>query len=96
MLSGVATSLGARQVCQRAFDLSTERTVVPVQVSDREAVETCLTYLDNHRMLVEPACGAALALLYEKMVSLGEFSNVLVIVCGGATTTIESLSSFRG
>ncbi|MGE6660913.1 hypothetical protein ACQKEK_09250 [Pseudomonas sp. NPDC077408] len=47
-------------------------------------------------MLVEPACGASLALLYGNKVSLSEFSNVLVIVCGGSTTTIESLSSFRG
>lgn len=96
VLSGVATSLGARQVCKRAFDLSKERTVVPVQVTDQEAVAACLLYLNDHRTLVEPACGASLALLYGNKVSLGELSNVLVIVCGGSTATIESLTSFRG
>ncbi|MCI0994852.1 pyridoxal-phosphate dependent enzyme [Pseudomonas sp. ICMP22404] len=96
VLSGVATSLGARQVCQRAFDISKERRVVPVQVTDQEAVGACLVYLNDHRTLVEPACGAALALLYGNKVALSDFSNVLVIVCGGSTATIESLSSFRG
>ncbi|MFS0828803.1 pyridoxal-phosphate dependent enzyme [Pseudomonas phoenicis] len=95
-LSGVATTLGARQVCQRAFDISRERPVVPLQVTDREAVAACLGFLDDHRTLVEPACGASLALLYGNKVGLGGFGNVLVIVCGGSTATVESLTGFDG
>lgn len=94
-LTGVATSLGARQVCQRAFDLAKKRTVVPVIVSDREAVDACLSFLDDHRMLVEPACGASLAPLYGKKLDLNNFKNVLVIVCGGSTATVNSLSTFK-
>ena len=94
-LTGVATSLGARQVCQRAFDLTKKRTVVPVTVSDREAVDACLTFLDDHRMLVEPACGASLAPLYGKKLDLSNYKNVLVIVCGGSTATVKSLSIFK-
>lgn len=95
-VSGVATSLAARQVCRRAYEVSRERSVIPVQVTDREAVDACLAYLDDHRTLVEPACGASLALLYGNKVSLGELDNVLVIVCGGSTATIESLLAMRG
>ncbi len=95
-VSGVATSLAARQVCRRAFEVSKERPVVPVQVSDREAIEACLGYLNDHRTLVEPACGAALAVLYGGKISLAELNNVLVIVCGGSTATIESLLTLRG
>ncbi|WP_070885420.1 pyridoxal-phosphate dependent enzyme [Pseudomonas sp. D1-3] len=95
-VSGVATSLAARQVCRRAYEVARERPVIPVQVTDREAVDACLAYLDDHRTLVEPACGASLALLYGNKVSLGELDNVLVIVCGGSTTTIESLFAMRG
>lgn len=94
-LTGVATSLGARQVCQRAFDLAKKRTVVPVIVSDREAVNACLSFLDDHRMLVEPACGASLAPLYGKKLDLNNYKNVLVIVCGGSTATVNSLSTFK-
>lgn len=93
-VSGVATSLGARQVCQRAFDIAQAREVVPVQVTDREAVDACLAFLDDHRVLVEPACGASLATLYGAKVALGDFENVLVIVCGGSTATVEALRHF--
>jgi L-serine/L-threonine ammonia-lyase len=95
-LTGVATSLGARQVCQRAFDLAQKRPVVSVVVSDREAVESCKAFLDDHRTLVEPACGASLALLYGRKILVASPQNVLVIVCGGSTATMASLSSFRG
>lgn len=93
-LSGVATSLGAPQVCQRAFELAGERPVVPMQVTDREAVEACLAYLDDHRTLVEPACGASLALLYGRKLSLSKHDNVLVIVCGGSTATVDSMTRY--
>ncbi|QQP95249.1 pyridoxal-phosphate dependent enzyme [Lysobacter enzymogenes] len=95
-LSGVATSLGARQVCERAFALTRERPVIPLQVSDREAVDACLAFLDDHRTLVEPACGASLALLYANRLPPGVAGNVLVVVCGGSTATVESLSRFGG
>lgn len=95
-LTGVATSLGARQVCQRAFDLTREREIISLTVSDIQAVDACLTFLDDHRTLVEPACGAALAALYESQIDGSKFDNVLVVVCGGSTATNASLQGFKG
>ena len=95
-VSGVATSLAARQVCQRACDVAAERAVTALRVSDREAVDACLAFLDDHRTLVEPACGAALALLYAKKLPADGLKNVLVIVCGGATATVDALQHFTG
>jgi L-serine/L-threonine ammonia-lyase len=90
-LTSIATSLGARQVCQRAFELSQSGPVRSLLVSDQQAVAACLRFLDDHRLLVEPACGAALAVAYEHAEELQEFDNVLVIVCGGATASAENL-----
>jgi L-serine/L-threonine ammonia-lyase len=46
-------------------------------------------------MLVEPACGAALAAIYEKASPLMELSgDVLVVVCGGAATTRAQLDGW--
>ena len=94
-VSGVATSLGAKQVCQQAYDISQTHDIRSVLVSDKEAVEACFAFLNDHRVLVEPACGAGLAAIYAGKVDLSEFENVLMIVCGGSTTPIETLTQYR-
>jgi L-serine/L-threonine ammonia-lyase len=90
-IASIATSLGARQVCEQAFALSQSGKVHSVLVSDREAVAACSRFLDDHRLLVEPACGAALAVAYGKASALTAYQKVLIMVCGGATATAENL-----
>jgi L-serine/L-threonine ammonia-lyase len=74
-------------VSEQAFELARRHPIEPVVVSDREAVEACLRFMDDHRVVVEPACGAALALAYRAGETLARFERVLVIVCGGVTAT---------
>jgi L-serine/L-threonine ammonia-lyase len=90
-VTSIATSLGARQVCQQAFALSQSGRVRSLLVSDIEAVTACNRFLDDHRLLVEPACGAALAVAYAGAPALTACPKVLVIVCGGATATVDNL-----
>jgi L-serine/L-threonine ammonia-lyase len=90
-ISSIATSLGARKVSEQAFELARRHPVEPVVVSDREAVEACLRFMDDHRVVVEPACGASLALAYRAGEALARYERVLVIVCGGVTATVEQL-----
>jgi L-serine/L-threonine ammonia-lyase len=45
--------------------------------------------------VVEPACGAALAAIYENVEEIREFKTVAVIVCGGVTATIEQLKKWN-
>jgi len=92
---GVATSLGAKQVCQQAYDISQTHDIRSVLVSDKEAVDACFSFLTDHRILVEPACGAALAAIYAGKIDLSGFENVLMIACGGSTTPIETLTQYR-
>jgi L-serine/L-threonine ammonia-lyase len=94
-IEGVATSLGAKQVCDRAFTLAREHPVVSVLVDDRAAVAACLRFADDHRLVVEPACGAALALAYARTPVVERYERVLVIVCGGATATIAQLQAWN-
>jgi L-serine/L-threonine ammonia-lyase len=93
-ITSIATSLGARQVCPRAFYLAGEHPLVSAVVSDEEAVQACRSFLQDHRVLVEPACGASLALAYQRHAALQPYETVLVIVCGGATATIEHLMTW--
>jgi L-serine/L-threonine ammonia-lyase len=90
-MTSVATSLGAKEVCEEAFRAAQTHPIRCATVSDRVAVSACVRFLDDHRMLVEPACGAALALAYENAPELAGLEKVLVVVCGGATTTWEQL-----
>lgn len=94
-VTSVATSLGARQVCQQAFELSQQRPVYSHVVSDAHALEACERFLLDHRILVEPACGAALALAYEPSTQLKRYTSVLVVVCGGVTATLDQIRQWR-
>ena len=93
-ITSIATSLGARRVCEKSLSLAEARDVRSVVVSDRAAVSACQRFLDDHRLLVEPACGASLAVAYNYSLELEGLSSVLIIVCGGATITADQLRTW--
>ena len=95
-ITSLATSLGARKVCQQAFDWAQRHPIASLVVSDRAAVTACERFLDDQRILVEPACGAALSAVYEPAAALQTVPSILVIVCGGATTSLEQLRRWAG
>jgi L-serine/L-threonine ammonia-lyase len=90
-ITSIATTLGARRVCERALAWTREHPVVSWRVSDRAAVDACLRFADDHRVVVEPACGAALAAVYDRAAPLTGASSVLTVVCGGAGATPADL-----
>lgn len=92
-ITSIATSLGARKVAQAAFDAGTGHPVRSVVVTDAAAVAACLRFIDDQRIVVEPACGAALAVAYDGA-ALAGFHRVLVIVCGGVTATAGQLNAW--
>ena len=92
-IASIASSLGAKRVAEQALACALQHPVHSHLVSDRAALEACERFLLDHRVLVEPACGAALALAYDAA-SLGSFQNVLVVVCGGATATLEQIQAW--
>jgi L-serine/L-threonine ammonia-lyase len=90
-ITSVATSLGARQVCAQSFEWTRKHAVVPVVVTDDQAMSACRLFLDEHRVLVEPACGAALAALDSVDQVLPKARRLLVVVCGGVTSTARHI-----
>lgn len=76
-------------------------TLMAKVVSDQEAVSACRSFLHDHRILIEPACGAALALVYterhrKRLVDKGP---LVVVVCGGSginTNLLEEMSQKLG
>ena len=90
----IASSLGARRVADAAFAWSQRRRIVPVTVSDPDAVRACKRFADDHLALVEPACGAALSLAYDDHAALAPFRRVAVIACGGVVVSLEKLAAW--
>ncbi|KAM9842668.1 serine dehydratase-like [Aulostomus maculatus] len=104
-ITSEAKCLGAKTVCAKAFEYSRcrELTIISELVTDRQALHAIETFLDEERVLVEMACGAALAAIYSGVVSrlqaegrLPTLSGpLLVIVCGGSSIDMEQLSNLK-
>jgi L-serine/L-threonine ammonia-lyase len=91
-ITSIASSLGAKQVCENAFNIAHTHDIRCGVVKDLEAIEACERFLLDHRILVEPACGASLAAVYSTSKDLlSDFRSPLIVVCGGATATPAQL-----
>ena len=94
-ITGVATSLGAKTVAREAFERARRHPVQSIVVTDAEAIDACVQLADEHRCLVEPACGASLALAYSRPESLAGAETVVIIVCGGIGITLDKIEGWR-
>ncbi|KAM7426516.1 hypothetical protein ABFA07_022214 [Porites harrisoni] len=101
-ITSVAKCLGARTVAAKALEWTQDHKIINHVCSDQEAVLACERFADDHRMLVEPACGASLACVYERLFKvwqeqgkLGELKSALVIVCGGNIVSLNALKEWK-
>lgn len=108
-ITSVATSLGARRVSARTLEWALSGRQPPhrldtLVVSDRDAVAGAVRFADDARMLVEVACGAAVAPVYNgdlrrvlgPGLSDAEWAarNVVLVICGGSNVTLETLRGY--
>ncbi|XP_074868739.1 serine dehydratase-like isoform X2 [Carettochelys insculpta] len=102
-ITSVAKSLGAKTVCVRALECASEGQVISQLVEDVEAVQAIEQFLDDERLLVEPACGAPLALLYTGYVQQlqqeghlkPDLDSIVIIVCGGSSIQMAGLQALK-
>lgn len=113
-ITSVATSLGACRVTpaviwrarrhqDRGAMGGTGETVLSCVCTDAEAVDTCVRFASDHRMLIEPACGAALAPLYSERLRSrllreldgDENTAIVVEVCGGSGVDLDLLGGWK-
>ena len=64
-ITSIATSLGALSVSSGTLTTADTINTESLVVLDEEAVRSMRRFADDERILVEPACGAALAGVYE-------------------------------
>ncbi|MFZ6768383.1 pyridoxal-phosphate dependent enzyme [Undibacterium sp. Di26W] len=94
-ITSIASTLGARKVAQQAFDWTRKRIIHTVTISDAQAVQACLDFADDMLALVEPACGAALAVAYQNLPVLAKFKKPLIVVCGGIAVDLGKLQAWK-
>jgi len=99
-ITSIATSLGARRVADKAFELAQRPNVRSVVVEDAQAGRACVRFAEEERMLVEAACGASLSVCYEGILrkvlpELRKEDKVVVIVCGGNNISLSMLEEYR-
>ncbi|XP_027528772.1 serine dehydratase-like [Neopelma chrysocephalum] len=102
-ITSVAKCLGAKTVAARALECAQECQIISQVVEDREAVGAVEQFLDDERMLVQPACGAALATLYtgrlQRLQREGKLrtplGSVVVVVCGGGNINTAHLRALK-
>lgn len=94
-ITSIATTLGSKRVAQAAFDWTKKHEVRSVVVSDAQAVDACLQFADDLRVLVEPACGAALAIGYQELSVLAQARKPLFVVCGGIGVDLAKLAHWK-
>jgi L-serine/L-threonine ammonia-lyase len=94
-ITSIATTLGSKCVAKEAFEWTRRHEVRSTVVSDRDAVDACLRFADDMRTLVEPACGAALAVAYLNLPELAGIQRPLIVVCGGIGVDLGKLAAWR-
>jgi L-serine/L-threonine ammonia-lyase len=99
----IATSLGALQVTPEALRRAKRHgRVQSVVCTDAQAVQAIWSLARHHRCLVEPACGAALATLYDDtlradfLTSIADTEGPIVVeICGGSGVSVELLMQWK-
>merc|ERR1712055_982666 len=95
-ITSIATSLGALQVVQPLLDfcLDEPERVISIEVTDSQAKEGVVKFATDHRLLVEPACGAVLASVYSQLLPPLPPGPLVVVVCGGNLVTLDLLQEW--
>ncbi|ORX80804.1 serine dehydratase-like protein [Basidiobolus meristosporus CBS 931.73] len=93
----IAGTLGSRYIATGVWDLVVNHPgkVTSHVVTDAEALIACKRFLNDHNMLVEPSCGASLAIVYRREQRLLELDGpITVIACGGKAVSVELLDKW--
>ncbi|XP_064179649.1 serine dehydratase-like [Anguilla rostrata] len=102
-ITSEAKTLGAKTVCSRAFEYCKEGNIISEVVTDSEALQAIELFLDEERVLVELACGAAIAAVYTGLIQrLQEegrlprrLGPLVVVVCGGSSISMAQLKHLK-
>lgn len=104
-VKSIATSLACSYLSPKSlenFHNNSKTHTYLESIDDIESIKPLIEFYNQTGVIVEPACGAALSVVYDQMhlleknlVGLQEDDIVVIVVCGGSCTTLEELNNFK-
>jgi len=92
--STCATSLCVSRISPSLLDACRQHRVEPVTVAESACIKACVRLANELGLVVEPACGTALAPLYDNHPAVEGSHNIVVIACGGQVVELEELAAW--
>ncbi len=90
----LAGSLCVKRIAPALLTACREHPVTALTVTDAEASQACVRLAEDHGLLVEPACGTALAPLFADHPALAGVERLVAVVCGGMVVTLDQLADW--
>ncbi|CAH2351535.1 catabolic L-serine/threonine dehydratase [[Candida] railenensis] len=104
-VSSIATSLACSYLSPKSLDNFQNDSNIHTyleSIDDLESIKPLVQFYNQTGVVVEPACGAALSVVYDQLhlleknlTGLSKDDIVVIVVCGGSCTTLEELNSFK-
>ena len=99
-ITSIASSLGALRVSETAFQQAKRPNVHSFVHQDRAAAMGCWRFLDDERIMVEPSCGASIAVCYGDWLrkaypGMTPETKVVIVVCGGSAITLNTIMDYK-
>lgn len=105
-VNSVATSLACSYLSPKSlknFQLKNESGIESIlaTIDDLESVKALVEFYNHTGIVVEPACGAALSVVYNQLhllresMDLKEDDIIVIVACGGSCTSREGLNEFK-
>jgi L-serine/L-threonine ammonia-lyase len=94
-IDSIAKSLAALQVASWPVDAIKQFPHESVVLSDADAIMGVTRFADDHRQLVEPACGVSLAVGYLDHPAIATAHDVVIVVCGGVSVDARMVADWE-
>ncbi|SCW02981.1 LAFE_0G00320g1_1 [Lachancea fermentati] len=98
----IATSLGTANISRATLNFAKKYKSKSIVLKDSDVLDTCLKFSNDNNLIVEPACGAALHIGYNPNLltqvlgqDLSSNDIILIIACGGSSTSFSDLENLR-
>ncbi len=91
----LAGTLAGKRVSQQSMDYAETHRIISHLVTDAQAANGVMEFVEDFRILVELACGASMSVAYERPEIVAPYQNVIVVACGGAGVNLPLLLEYK-